>query len=705
MTNLLVKPIPFKDESPGSLILRMSELNGWKKTTSFLSAHDALNSYDKIESLMIVKESWLKFCSVSGLKCKRSNDMFYGDVGVTRRRFVGYAGMKVHWNDLPLKHPKVCPDCIKQYHYLPKLWDHKLIYMCSKHNSKLIDICESCKQQLKWNRMGLLKCVCGEEIKTKEINHLDPKPVLYIEKLIKNKDETSLNLLCGLYDAYEYFFKFIEQKYDYSDLVIHSIESINNPNGMLDLVSKHVESMSKLYAIHPRISLVSFISSKMPKINDFGMFILKNINYTNLTNGDDFIFEQHIIDMNQVTKALGITEHLSSFLIGHGVLDAFRNTTRSKWYIKLRSVNKLLNHFSGLDAGNKNNDFKILKKVISDPSQKLDFITAIKECIQGKRKFMKMDINVGLNSIRIGYESTKERESKYYKIKDVAKICDVNYENIRFAIKVGILKRLDSNLSKGVTIFIKKLDALEFNEKYVFGGSIAKKIGLNHTNFSEKIKFFGINPISGPGIDGGLTYLFKRKDISQIDFNKLKGMKYYPTETGRKNKTKNQGILEFKTISATSGLLGISTQKVMALVKSGHLHRVFNMRRAGRITVDSIRQMLNIKNNKSLITIFNAAEQIKETEQSFYWKWVESGFIDYINNGLEKYISKRDLNKIIKFKSKCISSVEASEIAGHHRSYLPNLEKQGLIKHKKVLENSKYSIKFYERDEVEKLIF
>ncbi len=702
MSDLLVKPIPFNGESPGSLLLRMSELNGWKKATSFLSAHDALNSYDKIESLMIVKESWLKLCSVTGLNCKRSKDIFYGDVGIARRRFVGYVGMKVHWKDLPLKKPKICPQCIKENKFIPKLWDHKLVHMCSKHRVILVTKCENCKQKLIWNRAGLMTCICGEEFKTPTRRSLDSSQILYIESLIKNKDEVSLNTICRFYDAYEYFFKFLKQECDYCDLTKYSIQSFKTPIEMFDLVKKHVELQSELYSIHPRITLIPFLSSKELKLREFGKSMLFKIN--SYFNGDDYSFEEHTIGIAQVLGALGITKRLTRILIEHGVLEAYRNTKLSKWFIKLCSVNRLLNHLSNVEPNLKQNDFKSIDIVIRTPSFKLDFVTVIKECISNKRKYSMMDMSIGLPSIKIECGSNQKREYRYYKINDVANICNANYENIRFAIKVGILKRIEPKLTKGTIIYIKKLEALKFNDLYIFGGSLAKQYGYNSTNFSEKIKSLGIEPVSGPGIDGGLTYLFKRKDVSQVDYSKIKNIQYYSTNVGRKYKGKKSIKLNYKTVTETSKILGISFQKVVTLIRSGHLHRVYNMHRAGRVSLDSIEQILSMQNNKHLIVLKEASKQVGETEHSFYWAWIESNFIDYINTGLEKYISKSDLKKIIKFKSKYISSVEASEIAGHHRSYLPNLEKQGLIKHKRVLKNRKYSIKFYDRKEVEQII-
>jgi hypothetical protein len=122
------------------------------------------------------------------------------------------------------------------------------------------------------------------------------------------------------------------------------------------------------------------------------------------------------------------------------------------------------------------------------------------------------------------------------------------------------------------------------------------------------------------------------------------------------------------------------------------------------VTVDSLNRIVKIKNDEKLISINKASMELNEDENTFFWTWVKTGFVKHTNTGLKIYISKKCLQKVVEFKSEYISSVEAAEKVGHHRSYLPNLEKQGLIEHKKLFRNSKYNIKFYSRKEVEMLL-
>lgn len=75
---------------------------------------------------------------------------------------------------------------------------------------------------------------------------------------------------------------------------------------------------------------------------------------------------------------------------------------------------------------------------------------------------------------RPSIEIEKENK-KYFSIMDIAQICDVHYEYIRFVVNSGFIKRVDSIKTKGTQIFIEKKEAFKFNKLYIFTGSFSIK--------------------------------------------------------------------------------------------------------------------------------------------------------------------------------------------------------------------------------------
>ncbi|MCB0744445.1 MAG: hypothetical protein KDC67_11115, partial [Ignavibacteriae bacterium] len=294
-----------------------------------------------------------------------------------------------------------------------------------------------------------------------------------------------------------------------------------------------------------------------------------------------------------------------------------------------------------------------------------------------------------------------KRGEEYIKIIDIAKLCGVNYENIRFAIHLGILKRVDLNTSKRGTIYIEKSEAKSFNRKYVFAGALAKKYKINNTNLAEKMISQGITPVSGPNIDGGLTYLFKRSDVAKISMKQLSTLENYPTKTGRKKgdpkKIKDPLSVNLEVVKEK---LKISNSKLIGLIDKGILKMQPNKVREVRITKSSFDKICKILDSQELVDLNQAIDKTKESKIAFYKRWINTGFVNLIDIDIKKFISKDDLKKIQQFKSKFVTCEEGGQITNTNRTYLPNLEKLGKIKTAKYLFNKGRPIRFYLRSEV-----
>jgi hypothetical protein len=57
--------------------------------------------------------------------------------------------------------PRVCAECLIETQVWWALWDLKYVCACPKHAARLVDICSSCGQQLRWNRPAPHLCRCG----------------------------------------------------------------------------------------------------------------------------------------------------------------------------------------------------------------------------------------------------------------------------------------------------------------------------------------------------------------------------------------------------------------------------------------------------------------------------------------------------------------------------------------------------------------
>ena len=700
MRKPLVCPIAYSDESPCGLLLRASEENGWKSPNAFISAygvHSSKKTYSFL-SLITNKSHWENVCEMFGIKDKVK---CYERMKVSRGSTYDFQGIQVPYRSLKIKEPSICPDCINNKKYLPSLWDHKLITACTTHNTKLVKTCPKCKDKIKWSRKGLSTCSCGHKFISLKSSCINTEVTQYIEEVINKKDGSTLDLIFHFLEAFELFFKNINIVVDQHQLAVLAGGSILDKQKVIKVLCKHVKKVAQTFGLHPRLALLPFLRSSKQEIIKLATSTLNKLAKSKITVGKTLNTVDFPTNKLSAGKALGISLDLTQKLIDSSILEMRQQAKNCLQTVTLSSINELLILFTS--TAKPKASYKTLAKVIGKHSNnKITFVNFIKLVKANKIKYSGVDISSGLLSVRVHIKPIKTKIYDYLTITDVAKICGVHRESIRFAVWCGVLKRIDSEETKGTSIYIEKNVAINFNEIYIFAGKVAKENNCSNSSLAMKLIASGIKPVSGPGIDNGLTYLFKRSDISSLDMNKVIKMKNYPTNTGRKknsqknNNTNEQGIPLF----AVAYQLEISIPKTASLVKKGFLEKSVNEFRNMRITEKSFEFVKNIQQDTSLITLQQASTSVNENEKTFIRHWINSQFVTLIENGIDRYISKKDLTKIKSFKKKYVTSKEAGIITNTHRTHMLNLEKQKLIKPVKHLVSGNQKINLYNREQV-----
>lgn len=700
MKKPLIRPIAYSDESPIGLLLRASELNGWKSTNAFISAyeiHSSVNTYSFL-SLVTNENHWGKVCEMLGIinsvKC-------YEKMKVSRGSTYDFQGIQVPYRSLKIKEPSICPDCINNKKYLPSLWDQKLITACTTHNTKLVKTCPKCKEKIKWGRKGLSTCSCGHKFISLKSSCINTEVTQYIEDVIKKKDAFTLDLIFHFFEAFEAFFKNINIKVDQHQLAVLAGESMIEKQKVIRLLCKHVKKVAQSNGVHPRLTILPFLRSSKQDIKELATSVLNNLSKSKLVMGKTLNEIDFHINLLSAEKSLGISQYLTQELFDNSILVAEQQTKSRGKTVTLSSINELLILFTS--TARPKASYKSLAEVIGKHSNnQITFVNFIKLAKAKKVKFYGVNISLGILSVRLCTKFFKNKKNDYMTITDVAKLCDVHKETIRFAIKGGILECVDSPKTKGTTKFIEETIAHSFNEKYVFAGKFAKDNKCNQSTMAMKLMAFGITPVSGPSIDAGLSYLFKRSDLSSLDLDEIIKMKNYPTKTGRKKKSQKTIKINNKAIPlhTVANQLEISIPKASSLIKKGFLKESVKKSRNKIITTESFDSVKNIQRDKSLISLKQASKYFNEDEKAFLRRWVNSQFISLIDNGLNRYVSKKDLTKIKNHKKKYVTSKEAGIITNTHRTHMLNLEKQNLIKPAKHLVSGKQKINFYNRKQV-----
>lgn len=117
-------------------------------------------------------------------------------------------------------------------------------------------------------------------------------------------------------------------------------------------------------------------------------------------------------------------------------------------------------------------------------------------------------------------------------VQKYASTIPVNVDSLRFLAKNGFLKSCHSGIWHIGEVLTSEA-IVDFESKYIFLSQIAKQHKTSNIFLLQYLEKIAINPISGPMIDNGVTYLFLRKDVSGIDFSRVQ------RKTKRRGKSPN----------------------------------------------------------------------------------------------------------------------------------------------------------------------
>lgn len=106
-----------------------------------------------------------------------------------------------------------------------------------------------------------------------------------------------------------------------------------------------------------------------------------------------------------------------------------------------------------------------------------------------------------------------------FSVDEASKFLGVSNDYIRRLAKIGILPSQHKKV-RGHELLISKVDLEQFKLTYVLPGEAATRLG--NTSYKATSLFIakGIYPVSGPKVDGGRYYVFRRTDLDALGLMK-----------------------------------------------------------------------------------------------------------------------------------------------------------------------------------------
>jgi hypothetical protein len=99
---------------------------------------------------------------------------------------------------------------------------------------------------------------------------------------------------------------------------------------------------------------------------------------------------------------------------------------------------------------------------------------------------------------------------------DAAESIGVDYQHLTPWIRAALLRSVRSADVDEHGVRITPDDLKIFQRLYVTGAELARQLGQPKNHYvSRHLKFLGVDPVSGPGVDKGKLLLFRRADVGR----------------------------------------------------------------------------------------------------------------------------------------------------------------------------------------------
>jgi DNA-binding transcriptional MerR regulator len=697
-------PLPIEGESPLSVVLRMTEMNGYSSVKGFV--------------YRLIKSPSKSMLFRKGIFARKMSELYPEEI---RRRLLGgffeerpsvssRKPVRVLNVDLPATAVRfywqaVCPSCAKEGYYRAETCVALFEY-CPKHSRRLVRNCPECGAVFGPGQRGINQCQCKAPISTIE----SPRGFAFGERVLYEAmargDQQRVSQMLAYVTVLE-----IERETDLvkrSRLLGYAALLTIAPRQGVRAFARH--QARRYPELLPRVALARLISSVSPA-SDLAEQLARTLSRevkislvppeqmnaptwptqsaepTSPSQAPTTADSENLLlllDSRAASAALNVSTHSLTALERAGLLKLIRRNSIIRHRYGSHEVSGLMLRLAQGCAEGALGD--------GDQFRTRAYAEELVEIFAGRRQVVKFDIESGLPSLKTiaspeacaANDSTSgPRPTDLLTLEETAERLGTYADAIRRIEKAGHLTRhVSANAQGRQPLTFTSEEVQRFDRVYIFVGNLATQLSTGATSLSDRLAAVGVSPISGPRIDGALVNVFRRADLLDVDLQKVKALKNYPTRTGRKV----AGVVRYDkkrwlTSTEAAELLGITVQQIAALQRSELLvsdtppdREADNRDYFLRTDVEKTRCELD-----AMIDIDTAAAQAGLTRREFVVRFIESGFVQCVSVWKKQRIKLADLQRIKENLGRYLSAAQAGEILGTHSRYLLNAERAGRI--------------------------
>lgn len=202
-----------------------------------------------------------------------------------------------------------------------------------------------------------------------------------------------------------------------------------------------------------------------------------------------------------------------------------------------------------------------------------------------------------------------------------------NEESVRRAIKLQLLPASKGSATSAVQWTIEVAALESFQAKHVFASEIARQHGVSVTTIASRLRSAGLVPVSGPGIDGGATFVFRRQDLVRLELPLVLTGSYRSPGGRKKGPTRKSAVQPGHVAGHEAAqALEISARQLREVIKAGWISPSASHTHRQMFDRDAVAG-LQLRLGRDFIPLAEAARLLGQTAAQFRRTWVATGLV------------------------------------------------------------------------------
>lgn len=205
-------------------------------------------------------------------------------------------------------------------------------------------------------------------------------------------------------------------------------------------------------------------------------------------------------------------------------------------------------------------------------------------------------------------------------------------------LRVGLLPTVPVMHSTSRRRWVRVDDVERFERDFVFGRRLAEQWGVYLMHLMDRLGACGILPVSGPRIDNGANYVYRRADVldEQVQAALSEAQTRATIHPSLKERSGKRARLDLLTSAQVASRLGMTRRQLSGLVRRG----VFVRYTAGflaqgthyflRQTIDQFEQKFRL--NPELMPLDEALKLLKVDRHGFHFDYVRTHRLEIVDD-------------------------------------------------------------------------